>query len=208
MTTFLYKRNLGKRKGYIDGVFGSGRVMEWIRILMNNNFRVIKKTIKENCNDEGNVLDIGCGTGYFSRLFNNANYVGIDNSDKYIKFANTKYGGKFFVMDANKMDFKKENFDVVLMISFLHHLSDRELKGIFNDVKRVLKKNGKLIIIDPVPVNEQSNFIRRFIFSHDRGCCGRSKEQISRLLENYFKIEKYEVRNSLSCTLQLFICGI
>ena len=153
----------------VDSIFGLGRVMEWVRIVINNNFRVIRSMIRENLSDNGSVLDIGCGTGYFSRLFKNAKYVGIDSSEEYVSFANRKYGGKFFVMDATKMNFNKNVFDGVLMVSFLHHIPDNELKKIFSDVKRVLKKDGKLIIIDPVPVEEQSNFIRRFIFKNDGG---------------------------------------
>ena len=191
----------------INDIFGSGRVMEWVRILINNNFRVIKSMIRENLDDKGDILDIGCGTGYFSRLFKFSKYVGIDSSLKYVGFANKKYGGKFFVMDANKMNFKNKLFDGVLMISFLHHLTDKELDGIFHDVKRVLKIEGKLIIIDPVPVYEQKNFLRKFIFRHDRGCYGRNKEQIFRLLEPYFNISSYAVKNSLTCTLQLFVCN-
>ncbi len=190
----------------IDAIFGSGRVMEWVRIAMNNNFRVIKSIIRENLSDNGSILDIGCGTGYFSKLFKNAKYAGIDNSGEYVSFANKKYGGKFFVMDATKMNFNKKVFNWVLMVSFLHHIPDNELKKIFNDVNRVLKDDGKLIIIDPVPVEEQSNFIRKFIFKNDRGNYGRGKAKISELLESYFKLEKYEVRNSLMCTLQLYVC--
>ena len=56
----------------VDSIFGLGRVMEWVRIVINNNFRVIRSMIRENLSDNGSVLDIGCGTGYFSRLFKNA----------------------------------------------------------------------------------------------------------------------------------------
>jgi len=190
----------------VDSIFGLGRVMEWVRIVINNNFRVIRSMIRENLSDNGSVLDIGCGTGYFSRLFKNAKYVGIDSSEEYVSFANRKYGGKFFVMDATKMNFNKNVFDGVLMVSFLHHIPDNELKKIFSDVKRVLKKDGKLIIIDPVPVEEQSNFIRRFIFKNDRGNYGRGKAKIVELLKTCFKLDRYEVRNSLTCTLQLYVC--
>ncbi len=191
----------------IDVIFGSGRVMEGVRIVINNNFIVLKSMIQKNLMDKGSILDIGCGTGYFSRLFKNAKYVGIDNSEKYISFANKKYGGKFFVMDATKMNFNKSVFDSILMLSFLHHLPNNELKRVFSDTKRVLKKGGRLLIIDPVPVREQSNFIRKFIFKNDRGHYGRSKIEVIKLLKPYFKLDKYEVRDSLTCTLQLFACS-
>ena len=191
----------------IDNIFGSGKVMEWVRIVMNDNFRVIKSMIHGNLKNNGNILDIGCGTGYFSRLFKNAKYAGIDSSKEYVSFANKKYGGYFFVMDATKMNFNEKVFDGVLMVSFLHHLSDNELKKVFSDVRRVLKDNGKLVIIDPVPVDEQSNFIRKFIFKNDRGHYGRGKIKVIRLLDPYFKLERYEVRNSFTCTLQLFVCS-
>ena len=191
----------------VDKIFGAGNVMEWVRILINNNFKVMKVFIRNSLGDKGNILDIGCGTGYFSRLFKNANYLGIDSSEEYVGFANKKYGGKFFVMDANKMNFKDKVFDGVLMISFLHHLTDEELNKILKDVRRVLKKDGKLIVIDPMLVPDQKNFIRKFIFKHDRGANGRNKEQILKLLNFYFKVDKYEVKNSISCTYQMYVCG-
>ena len=106
------------------------------------------------------------------------------------------------------MNFNKKVFDGIIMVSFLHHIPDNELKKIFNDVKRVLKNEGKLVIIDPVPVEEQSNFIRKFIFKNDRGGYGREKAKIVELLDSYFKLEKCEVRNSLTCTLQLYVCKV
>lgn len=77
-------------------------------------------------------------------------YFGIDNSQNLIKEAQKKYPGiadKFQVGDALDLNFPDNQFDVVIMVAVLNHIPSKELRlKVLNDVKRVLKPGGHLLM--------------------------------------------------------------
>jgi len=103
------------------------------------------------------VLDIGCGRGEMV-LFcakNGADAVGIDYSKDAIKLAKHAQASKpeklkakmsFYTMDAKKMKFNDSSFDSVILTDVVEHLYPEELAIVFQEIKRVLKKNGTLVI--------------------------------------------------------------
>lgn len=103
------------------------------------------------------VLDIGCGRGemVFHCASKGARSIGIDYADVSIKLANfarTKHSKKirvntkFIKMDAKRLSFPASSFDIIIMSNVVEHLYPEELGIVFNQVRRVLKSNGKLII--------------------------------------------------------------
>lgn len=109
--------------------------------------------------DGDRVLDIGCGNGRLYQLFKdlsrplkmqNVDYTGVDISEKLIEIAKEKYPkGKFFVADMISLPFKNEKFDVIFSLVAFHHLptEDMQLKAL-EEMKRVLKLNGKIILLN------------------------------------------------------------
>jgi len=109
--------------------------------------------LKEELKDGMSVLDLGCGNGRFAELFRGRNieYLGVDNSEEFIKICQERFAGesniKFEVGDA--LDFSKLNkkFDLVLMIAVLHHLPSRELRlKVLQNIFNILNDGGKLIM--------------------------------------------------------------
>lgn len=110
------------------------------------------------------ILDVCCGTGLNSLILTRqgVEVVGIDFSKNQIKLANRrkeKYPNlklDFKVMDAENLKFKDNNFDMVTCSFGLHELGTVEtLNGVIEQIKRVLKPRGRLIIADPnKPANE------------------------------------------------------
>ncbi|MCA6213398.1 class I SAM-dependent methyltransferase [Thermococcus bergensis] len=104
--------------------------------------------------EKGKVLDLACGVGGFSFLLEEYGFevVGIDIDDEMIKKAreyakekNSKV--EFIVGDARKLPFEDETFDYILLLgNTILHFSPRELSEVFKEVKRVLKKDGLLLI--------------------------------------------------------------
>ena len=92
------------------------------------------------------LLDVGCGTGkYGQALMKKGVYVeGIDKSPSQIfeaqKVINAHEG------NVINLPYKEKSFDVCIMIMMLHHLNQKERRLAFEEIYRVLKDDGMLII--------------------------------------------------------------
>jgi len=97
------------------------------------------------------VLDLGCGNGRLYEILKDkeVEYTGIDISENLINVAKKKYPkGQFVIGDGINLPFKDHSFDIVYSIAVFHHLPSRELRIQFlKEAKRVLKKDGKIILI-------------------------------------------------------------
>ena len=99
------------------------------------------------------VLDVASGSGYGTRYLLNkgaAKVVGIDNSREAIKYSQEKYqtsGIEFILADAAKLPFENDIFDIVVSFETIEHLDDQE--KFLQEIKRVLRKDGLLIISTP-----------------------------------------------------------
>lgn len=102
----------------------------------------------ENVRSGEKVLDLGCGNGRYYELLKDAEYTGIDNSEKLIQIAESKYSeAKFQIADSLDLPFKENSFDKIYSIAVLHRIPSKRFRlQFFEEAKRVLKKDGKLII--------------------------------------------------------------
>lgn len=94
------------------------------------------------------VLDLGCGNGVSTSNIKGKLVVGLDLSQSQMVKAKTSFkDAEFVVGNAEKLPFKDEVFDLVVAVNLLHHVpnTDRCLKECW----RVLKKEGKLLSVDP-----------------------------------------------------------
>ncbi|MCD4705180.1 class I SAM-dependent methyltransferase, partial [bacterium] len=116
--------------------------------VLENDIRV--KTILNFFGDVRNkkVLDVGCGKGRFSKiLINKGAYItGVDISDNLIREAKKIKGGKFSQCSITNLKFPDETFDFVFSVEVLEHIPD--VKKAIYEMVRVLKKDGKIAIID------------------------------------------------------------
>ncbi|MHA1718034.1 MAG: class I SAM-dependent methyltransferase [Promethearchaeota archaeon] len=105
------------------------------------------------------VLDVGCGTGYFSEILyrKGAHVIGLDSSEKMIEIAKTRNPEiKYVNGEAENLSeyikYINKKFDYVIIVMFFCCVDNRSnFEKIFNEVKKVLKENGKIIIIDYHP---------------------------------------------------------
>lgn len=98
------------------------------------------------------VLDIACGEGYGTRLLaNNAKFAyGIDISQEAVEHASNHYVAnnlQYLKGDACSIPLQKEEIDLVVSFETIEHISGQEL--MIQECKRVLKKDGLLIISTP-----------------------------------------------------------
>lgn len=103
---------------------------------------------------ETKILDIGIGTGLLTyELYKNGGQVyGVDFSDKMIMKAKEKMPrGTFYKYDFNHGipdEIKNIEFDYIVSSYAIHHINDEEKINFIIELKKILKRNGKIIIAD------------------------------------------------------------
>jgi len=102
------------------------------------------------------ILEIGCGTGLFTKKFYEAtksDITAIDISEDLLNEARKSVPSVNFQKgDAMQLGFENNFFDIVFGSSVLHHLEfEKSLKEIY----RVLKPGGRIIFAEPNMLNPQ-----------------------------------------------------
>ena len=106
--------------------------------------------IERFSHSKGNLLDVGCGAGFFLNYANSKGWDvnGIDLLDEYIQFAKEKLMIKnVHCLSLEEAHFDEQFFDVVTLWDLIEHLPKplQELKKI----NRLLKPGGHLAIWTP-----------------------------------------------------------
>ncbi len=109
--------------------------------------------LKGYLKDDARVLDVGCGEGrnLIYCMQNSYNVFGIDKDPRAIDYirlvAKTlqidNLEGRFRLMDAKKMIFPDQSFDVVLSSAMFHFAESRaDFKSMWSECLRVIKPGG------------------------------------------------------------------
>ena len=112
------------------------------------------------------VLDIGCGTGAFSRLLSERaeRVIALDLSPNMIKIAKQRSRQHanidFQVADILKWEFPVERFDAIVSIATFHHLP---LENLLPSLNATLKPGGKLVILDLLEYESLQDRLSDFI---------------------------------------------
>lgn len=113
------------------------------------------------------VLDIACGEGYGSHFLSQKakNVTAVDVDSATIEAAKQKYVNNnltYLLGDINELDFEDKVFDVIVCYETIEHVHD-PYKA-FNNLKRVLKDDGILIISTPnkAVYSDEKHFVNPF----------------------------------------------
>lgn len=99
--------------------------------------------------DQVKVLDVGCGSGYSVNYLSKKGFdaTGIDFSEEIIKLGKERYKDiNIKVMDANKLNFPENYFDLILFECSLSVMQNPE--KILESCKKLLKENGLILLSD------------------------------------------------------------
>ena len=95
------------------------------------------------------VLDIGCNIGIFVDLSEKEGWkaTGIDIDKRAVDIGKKQFNCDLKETSLEKANFKKEEFDVIVLVHTLEHIYD--LSKLLKEIKEIIKKDGILIIQVP-----------------------------------------------------------
>ena len=137
-----------------------------VSFLLRQPYQYIETIIKNSSISNATCLDYCCGTGQFSvfPILSGYKVIGIDISEKSIKLAEERsielsinHKCHFQSMDAENLSFEDDSFDLILSYNSLTYL---DLNKSYSELSRVLRNDGKLIIMDSLGHNILFNLNR------------------------------------------------
>ena len=142
------------------------------------------------------VIEIGCGPGYSFKILKDSgfkfkSYYGVDASNKSVKNFKKIHPS----IDCRVLDFSKRNiklnrkFDVIFFNGCIHHMS-KKLPIVFSNCKKILKKNGTIIMIEPN--GSFLNFIRNLWYKYDDYFDHRDEEAVTIKTLDMYLDKKYK----------------
>ncbi len=144
------------------------------------------------------VLEVGCGPGTnIEYIHEGMEYVGCDLSERYVRYAQTKYAGRGRFIHAAVGELHHLNlppFDFVLASALLHHLDDAQVNTLCREVNQLMTSEGSFIAIESCFSPEQTA-LERWIITSDRGHYIRYTEDFEKLLRHEFS----DVRSARFC---------
>ena len=94
------------------------------------------------------VLDAGCGYGEFINNIICGKKIAVDLNPETKKYLNKDV--KYYLATTTKMSFIKEkSIDKIFVSNFFEHLEKKDITKTIKEFKRILKKGGKVLILQP-----------------------------------------------------------
>lgn len=139
------------------------KVYDWVR-----DYSIGKKLEHiKTYHPNGNLMDLGCGLGYFLDGVvkdNSFNALGVDVSDEAIEYVKNKFG--YDVKNENQLDSLPEHsFDVITQWHVLEHV--HTLNERMQQLKRLLKPNGTMFIAVPNSDSWDAKHYKQFWDGYD-----------------------------------------
>jgi len=141
------------------------------------------------------AVDLGIGTGLFTKILREKGYkvIGIDISDEMLKIAKNR-GFEVIKHDLNEpLPFNDESFDFVFSMTSIEFLKNPE--NLFEEVKRVLKKDGEFLLITLNSLSlwafvrrVKGLFIKNYVFKKGRFY---SPNKLRKFFDEKWEIEKF-----------------
>lgn len=103
------------------------------------------------------VLDVGCGTGTqlvaFKKTYPAMDISGLDADDAIMKIAEKKFSENKLAVPlvqgfADDIPLADNFFDLVITTLMMHHLLTPNKKQAFKEFYRILKRGGRLLLVD------------------------------------------------------------
>jgi SAM-dependent methyltransferase len=145
------------RHGRFLAKYGAGEIWNWESPAGKLRWARRVKMLSKHLGAGMRVLELGCGTGYFTRELarSRADIVAIDVSPELLEIARANCSGRnvrYEIQNASALSYPDAVFDSVVGSSVLHHL---EIEEALREIHRVLKVGGTIYFTEPNMLNPQ-----------------------------------------------------
>jgi ubiquinone/menaquinone biosynthesis C-methylase UbiE len=126
-----------------------------------------------------NILDVGCGTGNHLDLYRRyqCGLYGLDTSPSMLEIAQNRLGdaARLDFGNAANMPYDNNKFDLIISMLSLHEMLPEIRSAGIKEMKRVLKDNGRILLIDfnPGPIRPLQGWISKIIIFFSELAAGR-----------------------------------
>jgi 2-polyprenyl-3-methyl-5-hydroxy-6-metoxy-1,4-benzoquinol methylase len=140
------------------------------------------------------ILEIGCGGGFSAKYLDGhyADYLGIDYAETMIEFAQKYWDlphAKFRTINIKDLEPECNDFDLIVMIGVLHHMTD--IENVLIKLKTHLKPGGKIVVNEPQPDNPLITLMRRVRKRVDPAYSNEQQELSGKKMLKAFKSAGY-----------------
>lgn len=126
-------------------------------------FRDIPMLIDEYASSVASVLDYGCGAGRSTRFLKRLGYdaVGVDISHDMLRQARSRdEAGEYHHVPSGRLPFEDSAFDLIFAsYVFLEVSRIAEIENILKELKRVLRKDGIIILVTSSTEATEGNWV-------------------------------------------------
>jgi ubiquinone/menaquinone biosynthesis C-methylase UbiE len=162
------------------------------------------------------LLDIGTGSGKLIQILNNEkriDCIGVDTNVDMLEEAKMK------LIDTNvklikiepytTLSFKNRTFNYITICNVLFHLNKEHIDFMLKDIERLLKKDGKIIVLTPTGKGNHFTLTKQFFSFKNLSIyvwyAATKKRAKSWTLHNYLK--EYAAKNNLNYSSQIVMKG-
>src|SRR5437016_11328198 len=136
---------------------GAGEIWNWESPAGKLRWARRVKMLGSHLGSGSSVLELGCGTGYFTRELarSGADVVAIDVSPELLEIATANCSApniRYEIQNAYALSYPDGVFDSVVGSSVLHHL---EIEEALREIYRVLQAGGAIYFTEPNMLNPQ-----------------------------------------------------
>lgn len=177
-------------KDHFDKIFETEKKLNYYDMGFTNNVSERFREKLGNLNGQ-KVLEFGCGWGWFTKILAergaevwsfDISPEAVEETKALMKKMNLQNRVHVDVMAAEKLEYSPGQFDLVVGTAILHHL---DLEQSLIEIRRVLKKGGKAIFMEPLGHNFFLN-IYRWITPHKR-----TKDEMPICFDQFTLFNKY-----------------
>ena len=160
-----------------------------------------------------NILDVGCGTGTYLEIYQRygCNLYGIDLSPSMLEVAQARLGesARLELGDATNMPYEDNKFDLILSMLSLHEMIQKTRSGVLGEMKRVLKIDGRILLIDfhPGPYQPIQGWISKVIIFFSELAAGKEHFRNYRQFIATNGLSTLMAQNSLEIEKQRILAG-